>query len=229
MCDTVRSYEEREGVAVAKVRVNAFTISVDGLAAGRDQSLEQPMGVGAEGLHRWLIETRTFHAMMGKEGGSTGVDERFAAQSMEELGAWVMGRNMFGPIRGDWPNDEWKGWWGDTPPYHCPVFVLTRYPRESLAMDDGTVFHFVTGGIDEALARAKEAAGERDVRIGGGASTVRQYLQAGAIDALHIAISPVLLGRGEAPFAGLDLPALGYRITEHTQGEHAMHLVLARG
>lgn len=213
---------------MAKVRVNAFTLSVDGYAAGRDQSLAQPMGVGAEGLHRWLIETRTFHAMMGKEGGSTGVDERFAAQSMEGLGAWVMGRNMFGPIRGEWPNDDWKGWWGDTPPYHCPVFVLTRYPREPLAMDGGTVFHFVTGGIHEALARAKEAAGERDVRIGGGASTVRQCLLAGAIDSLHIAISPVLLGRGEALFAGTDLPALGYRIKEHTQGEHAMHLVLAR-
>lgn len=208
--------------------MNAFTISVDGFAAGRDQRLEQPMGVGAEGLHRWLMETRTFHAMMGKEGGSTGVDERFAAQSMDGLGAWVMGRNMFGPIRGEWPNDDWKGWWGDTPPYHCPVFVLTRYPREPLAMDGGTVFHFVTGGIDEALARAKEAAGERDVRIGGGASTVRQYLQARAIDALHIAISPVLLGQGEALFAGLDLPALGYRVKEHTQGEQAMHLVLAR-
>ncbi|MGN6094209.1 MAG: dihydrofolate reductase family protein, partial [Luteibacter jiangsuensis] len=192
--------------------MNAFTLSVDGFAAGRDQRLEQPMGVGAEGLHRWLMETRTFHAMMGKEGGSTGVDERFAAQSMDGLGAWVMGRNMFGPIRGEWPNDDWKGWWGDTPPYHCPVFVLTRYPREPLAMDGGTVFHFVTGGIDEALARAKEAAGERDVRIGGGASTVRQYLQARAIDALHIAISPVLLGQGEALFAGLDLPALGYRV-----------------
>lgn len=213
---------------MTKVRVNALTISADGLAAGRNQSLERPMGVGAEGLHRWLMETKTFHAMMGKDGGSTGVDERFAAQSMDGLGAWIMGRNMFGPIRGEWPNDEWKGWWGDTPPYHCPVFVLTRYPRESLTMEGGTVFHFVTGGIDEALVRAKEAAGERDVRIGGGASTVRQYLQSGAIDTLHIAISPVLLGQGEALFAGLDLPALGYGITEYTQGEHAMHLVLAR-
>lgn len=219
---------ERKGPAVAKVRVNGFSVSADGFAAGRDQSLEQPMGVGAEGLHRWLTGTKTFHAMVGKEGGSTGVDERFAAQSMAGLGAWVMGRNMFGPIRGEWPDEEWKGWWGDTPPYHCPVFVLTRYPRESLEMDGGTVFHFVTGGIDEALSRAKSAADGRDVRIGGGTETVRQYLQSGAIDVLHIAISPVLLGQGEALFAGLDLPALGYEVTEYMQGEQAMHLVLGR-
>jgi dihydrofolate reductase len=214
---------------MTKVRVNAFSISLDGYGAGPDQGLENPMGLRAEGLHRWLRGTRTFHAMLGKEGGSTGVDEGFASRAMDGLGAWILGRNMFGPVRGEWPDDNWKGWWGDTPPYHCPVFVLTHHARAPLEMNGGTVFHFVTGGADEALARAKEAAGGRDVRIGGGTDTVRQYLRARAIDELHIAVSPTLLGSGEALFAGLDLPALGYAVTEHVQGEHAMHVVLARG
>ncbi len=213
---------------MSRVRVEGFTVSLDGYGAGPAQDLEHPLGIGGGALHKWLVATRSWRRMHGQDGGDDGIDEAFAARAHRGVGAWIMGRNMFGPIRGDWPNDEWKGWWGDTPPYHCPVFVLTRYPRESLAMDGGTVFHFVTGGIDEALARAKDAAGERDVRIGGGASTVRQYLQSGGIDTLHIAISPVLLGQGEALFAGLDLPALGYRIKEHTQGEHAMHLELDR-
>ena len=213
---------------MSKVRVNGYSISADGFGAGPDQSLEQPMGIGAEGLHRWLLETKTFHAMMGKEGGSTGVDEAFAARSMAGLGAWILGRNMFGPIRGEWPDDHWKGWWGDTPPYHCPVFVLTNYARAPLEMNGGTVFHFVTGGIDEALSRAKEAAGDLDVRIGGGASTIRQYLKMRAIDELHIAVSPVLLGRGEALFTGLDMLDLGHTVTEQVQGERAMHIVLAR-
>ncbi|NID14760.1 dihydrofolate reductase family protein [Luteibacter yeojuensis] len=213
---------------MTKVRVNAYSISADGFGAGPEQSLDLPMGVGAEGLHRWLLDTKTFHAMTGKDGGSTGVDETYASRSMAGLGAWILGRNMFGPVRGEWPDDSWKGWWGDTPPYHCPVFVLTHHAREPLEMNGGTVFHFVTGGIDEALARAKEAAGGNDVRIGGGASTIRQYLGAGAIDELHIAVSPVLLGRGETLFTGLDLPGLGYAVKEQAQGEHAMHIVLAR-
>ena len=213
---------------MTKVRVNAFSVSVDGFGAGPDQSLDRPLGVGGEGLHRWILGTKTFHAMQGKEGGSTGVDEAFAARSMAGLGAWILGRNMFGPVRGEWPNDSWKGWWGDTPPYHCPVFVLTNHARAPLEMNGGTVFHFVTGGIDEALARAREAAGERDIRIGGGAATIRQYLAAGAIDEMHLAVSPVVLGTGEPLFTGMNLPALGYAITEQAQGEHAMHIVLAR-
>ncbi|MGE7136795.1 dihydrofolate reductase family protein [Luteibacter sp. NPDC031894] len=213
---------------MTNVRVNGFSISVDGFGAGPEQSLEQPLGVGAEALHGWLRDSKTFHTMLGKEGGSTGIDETFAARSMAGMGAWILGRNMFGPVRGAWPDDSWKGWWGDTPPYGCPVFVLTHHPRAPLEMKGGTVFHFVTGGADEALARAKEAAAGRDVRVGGGAATIRQYLQAGAIDEMHLAISPVVLGRGESLFAGIDLLALGYTVTEQTQGEQAMHVVLRK-
>jgi dihydrofolate reductase len=213
---------------MAKLRVSGFSISIDGYGAGPDQSLEHPLGRGAEQLHPWLTQSRTFAAIYGREGGSTGVDDDFAARSMEGIGAWIMGRNMFGPVRGEWPDHEWKGWWGDNPPYHCPVFVLTHHARPPLEMAGGTVFHFVTGGPDEALARAREAAGDSDIRIGGGAATIRQYLVSGAIDVMHLAISPVLLGRGEALFAGIDLPALGYEVAERTQGEHAMHVIIAR-
>lgn len=211
-----------------QVRVNAYSISADGFGAGVDQGLDHPLGVGGERLHDWFYPTRTFRTRLGQAGGEDGVDEGFARESMESLGAWILGRNMFGPIRGDWPDEDWKGWWGEEPPYHVPVFVLTHHPRRSLEMKGGTVFHFETGGIEAALKRAREAAGGRDIRIGGGAETVRQYLQAGLIDALHVAVSPVLLGRGEPLWAGLDLPALGYEIAGSIAGERATHLRIGR-
>lgn len=211
-----------------KLRVNAFSISIDGFGAGPDQSLEHPLGQGGEALHEWFVPTRGFKRVYGEEGGSTGIDDDFGAPSMENLGAWIMGRNMFGPVRGAWPDFEWKGWWGEEPPYHCPVFVLTHHERPPLEMAGGTVFHFVTGGIHQALDRARDAAGDKDIRIGGGAATVRQYLKASLIDELHLAIAPLLLGRGEALFAGLDLPALGYEVTRHVAGERAIHVILNR-
>jgi len=213
---------------MGKVRVAAFSISADGFGAGPDQDLDHPLGVRGRDMFQWAFATKTFRTMFGEEGGSTGVDEGYAARSMAGMGAWLMGRNMFGPIRGEWPDDVWKGWWGDEPPYHCPVFVLTHHARAPIEMKGGTVFNFVTSGIDEALSLARAAAGERDIRIGGGVSTIRQYLAAGAIDEVHLAVSPVVLGRGEALFAGLDLPALGYAVTEQAQGEQAMHIVLTK-
>ncbi|MBX3594768.1 dihydrofolate reductase family protein [Sphingomonas sp.] len=211
-----------------KTRVSGFTVSIDGFGAGPHQDLAHPMGRGSAALHAWLKHTRVFHAMTGQAGGSDGVDQRFAQASMAGVGAWVMGRNMFGPVRGDWPDFAWQGWWGDEPPYRCPVFVLTHYPRPPLEMKGGTVFHFVTDGPDAALAQARVAAGGRDVRIGGGVATVRHYLTTGAIDALHLAISPVLLGAGEALLTGIDLPALGYRVGAAEPGEHAMHVTITR-
>jgi len=213
---------------MAKVRVGAFSISVDGFGAGPDQDLDNPLGVRGREMFQWAFATKTFRTMFGEEGGSTGIDEGYAARSMQGMGAWIMGRNMFGPIRGEWPDDQWKGWWGEEPPYHCPVFVLTHHARAPIEMKGGTVFNFVTGGAGEALSLAKAAAGERDIRIGGGVQTIRQYLVAGALDEVHLAVSPVVLGQGEALFAGLDLPALGYAVTEHAQGEQAMHIVLTR-
>jgi dihydrofolate reductase len=213
---------------MAKLRVSNFGLSLDGFGAGPEQSLEQPLGRGGEDLHRWLFPTRTFQQMYGKSEGTSGVDEDFAALGMAGLGAWILGRNMFGPVRGPWPDESWKGWWGETPPYHVPVFVLTHHERPPLEMDGGTVFHFVTGGIHEALDRARAAAGERDIRIGGGAETIRQYLAAGLIDELHLAIAPILLGGGEPLFAGFDLPALGYRVSEHVPSEAATHVVLTK-
>jgi dihydrofolate reductase len=213
---------------MGKVRVNAFGVSIDGYGAGPDQSLENPLGRGGEGLHEWFVPTRGFRQVYGEEGGSTGIDNDFGARSMDNLGAWIMGRNMFGPVRGEWPDFEWKGWWGEEPPYHCPVFVLTHHERPPQEMAGGTVFHFVTGGVHEALDRARDAAGDKDIRVGGGAETIRQYLQAGLIDELHIAIAPVLLGAGEPLFAGLDLPALGYQVREHAAGEKATHIIIAR-
>ena len=195
---------------MSKVRVHAFTISLDGYGAGPDQDLKNPLGVGGERLHEWFIPTRTFQKYFGKDGGTTGIDDDFAARGVENLGAWILGRNMFSPVRGPWPDESWKGWWGDNPPYHVPVFVLTHHARAPVTMEGGTTFHFVTDGIEAALKRAKEAAGGKDVRIGGGAATIRAYLQAGLIDEMHVAISPVLLGSGEALFAGIDLPKLGY-------------------
>ncbi len=213
---------------MTKLRVNAFGLSLDGYGAGPGQDLDNPMGVGGMALHQWALGTRTFRAMFGQEGGSTGVDDGFAARGFDNLGAWILGRNMFGPVRGPWPDESWRGWWGEEPPYHCPVFVLTHHARPDLAMKGGTVFHFVTGGIGEAWARAKEAAGGRDVRLGGGTSAIRQYLAAGLLDSLHLAVEPILLGKGEALFAGLDLPALGYQVSETAAGEGATHVILSR-
>ena len=213
---------------MAKLRVHNFAISLDGYGAGPRQSRENPLGVGGEELHDWFVVTRTFKETHGKSGGSTGVDNDFAARSFAGVGAWIMGRNMFGPIRGEWPDESWRGWWGPNPPYHVPVFVLTHHARASIPLQGGTVFHFVTGGIREALERAFAAADGRDVQLGGGVSTVRQYLEARLIDELHVAISPLLLGSGEHLFAGIDLPALGYTCAEHVASAHATHVVLTK-
>ena len=213
---------------MSKIRVAGFGISLDGFSAGIEQSLNDPLGKRGPEIFQWFFRTRTFGAMHGKGGGSVDVDDAFARQSMENFGAFILGRNMFGPIRGPWQDDSWKGWWGPNPPYHAPTFVLTHYEREPLVMEGGTTFYFVTGGIEEALSRAKQAAGDKDVKIGGGVSTVRQYLQAGLIDSLHLVQAPVALGQGEALLSGIDLPALGFSVTEHKATEHATHLVLSK-
>jgi len=213
---------------VTRFRVNAFGISMDGFGAGAEQSLDNPMGVGGLAMHGWAFETKTFRAMHGGEGGSTGVDEEFAARSFENVGAWILGRNMFGPVRGSWGNESWKGWWGDEPPYHVPVFVLTHYPRPPLEMKGGTTFYFVTEGIEEAAKSAAAAAGGKDVRIGGGVSTVQQYLRAGVIDEMHLVVSPVLLGAGEKFFGNLDLVKAGFRVTQHVMSERVMHVVMEK-
>ena len=212
-----------------KVRVSSYAVSIDGFGAGPRQSLQNPLGVCGEQLHHWFYPTDTFRTQFIGERGETGVDEGFASRSMANVGAWILGRNMFAHSRGPWPDDDpWKGWWGDEPPYHCDVFVLTHHPRASIRMRGGTVFHFVTDGPGAALQRAREAAGDRDVRIGGGAATIRQYLRAGDIDEMHVAVSPVLLGAGEPFWQGLDLPALGYEVAESTAGERATHLRIMR-
>lgn len=213
---------------MARLRVESFSISLDGYGAGPDQAVANPLGIGGEALHAWALQTRTFRKAFGQEGGSTGVDDQFAARGLENIGAWILGRNMFGPVRGPWPDESWKGWWGEEPTYHCEVFVLTHHPRASLAMAGGTTFHFVTDGIHSALERAQAAAGGKDVRIGGGAATIRAYLRERLIDKLHLAITGVLLGTGEALFAGIDLPKLGYRVTEHVPTENATHVILER-
>lgn len=214
---------------MTKLRVQAFSISLDGYGAGPNQSRDNPLGVGGkEGLHEWYVDTRTFQQMRGTKGGRTGVDDDFAARGFDNIGAWIMGRNMFGPVRGPWPDDTWKGWWGDNPPYHCPVFVLTNHPRTSITMEGGTTFHFVTDGILAALKRATEAANGKDIRLGGGVATIQQYLRAGLIDEMHLAISPILLGSGEHLFAGVDASKLGYRCTEHVPTTKATHVVLAK-
>jgi dihydrofolate reductase len=212
-----------------KVRVHAFSISLDGYGAGPRQSFDNPQGIGGMANHKWAFATRTFRQMFGQEGGSTGVDEELAARGFAGIGAWILGRNMFAPSRGPWADDGWKGWWGDTPPYRCPVFVLTHHPRAALTMEGGTVFHFVTDGIHAALERARDAAAGKDIRIGGGAATIRQYLRAGLIDEMHLAISPALLGSGEHLLADIDLPKLGYRCAEHIPTPDATHVVLKRG
>ncbi|MBV9889470.1 MAG: dihydrofolate reductase [Rhizobacter sp.] len=214
---------------MAKVRVAAFSVSVDGYGAGREQSLAAPLGRGGEQLHAWAWPTRTFQKMFGNADGTTGIDDDFAAASFDGVGAWILGRNMFGPVRGPWPDDAWKGWWGDEPPYHSPVFVLTHHARGPLAMAGGTTFHFVTDGIEAALERARDAADGADVRIAGGVATVRQYLRAGQIDEMHLAFAPALLGGGEALLAGIDLPALGFAVARKAATENALHVVLAKG
>lgn len=213
---------------MGKICVRAFSISIDGFGAGARQSLDNPLGVGGMALHEWAFATRTFRRMFGEDGGSTGVDDEWAARSFENIGAWIMGRNMFGPIRGAWPDDAWKGWWGPDPPYHVPVFVLTHHPRDPIAMEGGTTFHFVTDGIEAALERARSAANGKNIRIGGGVATIQQYLRARLVDELHLAISPVLLGSGERLFAGLDMVELGYRCTERVGTDKTTHVVLRR-
>jgi dihydrofolate reductase len=213
---------------MTRVRVHNFTISLDGYGAGPLQTLETPLGVGGERLHKWFIPTRAFQRMNGKAGGTTGVDDDFAARFGDGIGAWIMGRNMFGPVRGHWPDDAWRGWWGDDPPYHGPVFVLTHHAHAPITMEGGTVFHFVTNGIREALERATDAAEGKDVQIGGGVRTIRQYLEAALIDEMHVAISPTLLGSGEHLLYGLDLTALGYECTTHVPTDAATHVVLTK-
>lgn len=213
----------------SKLRVSCFSVSLDGYGAGPRQDVENPLGVGGMALHEWFLPTRTFQRMQGADtGGTTGIDDDFAVRGMAGLGAWILGRNMFGPIRGPWPDNNWRGWWGEEPPYHTPVFVLTHHARPPLKMAGGTEFQFVTDGIHAALQRAKDAAGNRDVRVGGGVSAIRQYLRAGHIDELHLAIRPVLLGVGEALWAGIDLPALGYESVKSVAGERATHVFLRK-
>lgn len=213
---------------MSRLRVEGFSLSIDGYGAGPAQSLDHPLGIGGMALHEWAFATATFHRMSGKDGGTSGIDNDFAARGFRHIGAWILGRNMFGPIRGPWPDDSWKGWWGENPPFHTAVFVLTHHPRRSLAMEGGTTFHFVTDGIHAALARAREAARGQDVRLGGGVATVRQFLRDALVDELHIALSPILLGSGEALFPDINLPALGYRCVERVATHDATHVVLRR-
>lgn len=213
---------------MSKLRVHCFSISLDGYGAGPAQDEKHPLGIGGMDLHGWLRPTRTFQRMIGGDGGETGRDDDFAKQADVNIGASILGRNMFGPIRGEWPDERWRGWWGDEPPYHTDVFVLTNHPRAPLAMAGGTTFHFVTGGIHDALERARAAAGAKDVRLGGGVATIRQYLEARLVDEMHLAISPILLGRGENLFAGMDLPSLGYRCVERIPTANVEHVRIAR-
>ena len=212
-----------------KLRVAAFSMSIDGFGAGPRQSLDDPLGVGGPALMQWAFTTRTFQNMHGAGGGDTGTDDDFAKRSFDNVGAWILGRNMFGPVRGPWPDASWKGWWGDNPPYHTPVFVLTHHPRAAITMEGGTTFHFVTDGIHAALDRARAAAAGRDVRLGGGVATVRAYLHADLVDEMHLALAPTLLGEGEVLLAGIDLTKQGFTCTEHVATAHAMHVVLTRG
>ena len=214
---------------MSKLRVQSFAISIDGYGAGPDQDLHNPLGVGGPELMEWFFHTHLWRKMHGEGDGETGVDNGIAEQGFTGIGAWILGRNMFGPVRGPWPDDSWKGWWGDEPPYHTPVFVLTHHPRAPLRMTGGTEFHFVSAGIEAALQQARAAAGGRDVRLGGGVSTVRQYLRAALIDELHLAVRPVLLGSGEHLLHDLNLRALGYQCTRYVAGERAAHVFLRKG
>ncbi|MDF3818585.1 dihydrofolate reductase family protein [Leptospira sp. 96542] len=214
---------------MSQLKVKCFSISMDGFGAGPNQSLENPLGEGAMKIHEWVFSTKSFQEMHGGGGGGElGVDNDFAEAGFLNIGAWILGRNMFGPIRKEWPNEEWKGWWGTNPPYHCPVYVLTNHPRAPISMEGGTTFHFVTEGIHKALELAKKAAGNKDVRLGGGVSTIRQYLQEKLIDELHLVVSPVLLGSGESLLSGIDLLSLGYEMTTHKTTPKAMHLIIER-
>jgi dihydrofolate reductase len=213
---------------MTKVRVAGFGVSLDGFSAGLEQDIQNPLGKRGPEIFQWFFHTNMFQAMQGGEGGSTGVDNEFAVRAMDNFGAFILGRNMFGPVRGPWPDDSWKGWWGDNPPYHAPTFVLTHHEREPMTMQGGTTFYFITGGIYEALRLAKDVAGDKDVKIGGGVSTVRQYLKAGLIDSMHLALAPVVLGEGEPLFPGLNLRELGFRVAEHQATERATHIVLER-
>ncbi len=213
---------------MTKVKVAGFGVSLDGFSAGIAQSLNHPLGMRGDEIFQWFFPTRAFLDMLGKEGGETGVDNDFGRRAMEGFGAFILGRNMFGPVRGEWPDDQWKGWWGDNPPYHAPTFILTHYPRPPIEMLGGTTFHFVTDGIESALQKAREAAGAKDIKIGGGVQTVRQYIQAGHVDEIHLAVAPIALGQGESLFSGLDLRALGYRTVEHVATDRATHIVLAK-
>lgn len=204
---------------MTKLTVRAFSLSIDGYGSGPDQNLDNPLGRGGESLHDWMSSSPS---------GTAGIDDEFARRSFDNVGAWIMGRNMYGPVRGGWPDDSWRGWWGENPPFHVPVFVLTHHPRDPVEMEGGTTFHFVTDGIEAALERAREAAGGKDVRIGGGAATIREYLRARLIDEMHIAIAPILLGGGESLFAGVDMPELGYAVTEHVPGDGVTHLIITR-
>ena len=214
--------------AVTRVRVESFTISLDGYGAGPNQAVDRPLGVGGEALHGWIVSARSWRQMHGMQGGATGIDDDFAARGTRNVGAWILGRNMFGPIRGPWPDMNWKGWWGDDPPYHVPVFILTHHARPPIQMEGNTTFHFITGGIHEALDGARQAADGMDVRIGGGPNTIQQYLRLGLIDELHVAIAPILLGGGERLFEAVDLPALGYECVQFVASEKAAHVVLRR-
>ena len=213
---------------MSKLYVRGFSLSLDGFGAGPDQSIENPLGVNGIELHRWALATQAFHKMQGRDGGETGIDDDFVRRGFENMGAWILGRNMFGPVRGPWPDESWKGWWGDNPPYHVPVYVLTHHARSPLVMDGGTTFHFVTDGIESALRLAKDAAHGKDVRLGGGAATIREYLSARLIDEMHLAMAPVFLGKGESLFAGLDLPALGYACTDRVSTPAATHLIVTK-
>ena len=213
---------------MSTVRVSAFSISLDGYGAGPNQDINNPLGVRGTELHQWVFETAFFHRMVGREGGLDNTDNRIAEKAMANIGAWILGRNMFGPIRGEWPDDSWKGWWGPNPPYHCPVYVLTHYARPPLEMEGGTTFYFVTDGIQSALQQAMRAAGDKDVRIGGGVASIRQYLAAGLIDEMHLAVSPVLLGTGEHLLSGINLHTHGFTCAERVATDRAMHVFLKR-
>jgi dihydrofolate reductase len=213
---------------VSKLRVHAFTVSLDGYGAGPDQSLDHPLGRGGLALHEWMFATRTARKMFGQEGGDTGTDDDLTARGFEDIGAWIIGRNMFGPVRGPWPDETWRGWWGDNPPYHVPVFVLSHHPRWPITMQGGTTFHFVTDGIESALHQASAAAHGKDVRLGGGVDTIQQYLRARLVDEMHVAMSPIILGSGEALFSGLDLLQLGYRCAQYIPSVKATHVVFTK-
>jgi dihydrofolate reductase len=213
---------------MTKLRVQSFSLSLDGYGAGPHQDLANPLGVRGMALHQWAFATRTFQKIHGCDGGATGIDDDYAARGFTNIGAWILGRNMFGPVRGHWPDDTWKGWWGEDPPYHTPAFVLTHHRRSSLTMKGGTTFHFVTDGIHAALARAREASQGKDIRLGGGVATIRECLRDELVDEMHLAYAPVFLGSGECLLAGMDLPALGYHVTSHVTTVSVMHVLIAK-